>query len=117
MRSFMTMWQHAFDFKGKTTVGEFVRALIVHCVVGAVLSYVLATTLGEEIGVMLMIGYSIVSIIPITAMVVRRVRDTERSMANLLWVFVPFLGWLIFLMLLLSKSRAQRDRDFDRYHW
>ena len=64
-----------------------------------------------------MMIYSIISILPITAMIVRRVRDTERGMANILWVFVPILGWVIFVLLLLSKSRAQRDRDFDRYHW
>ena len=117
MRSFISMYRQAFDFHGKTTVGEFVCAVLLFWIVGTFLTLGVSTILGEEIGIIFMIGYYIISFIPFVAMVVRRVRDTDRGMANLLWIFVPILGWAVFVILLLSRSRAQRDRDFDRYHW
>ncbi|MBR3891245.1 MAG: DUF805 domain-containing protein [Bacilli bacterium] len=117
MRSFVFMWKRLFDFQGTTTVGEFWVAIIFDFIVQFLITYALMYFLGDLGAIDYAWIYPVLSIIPKISMTIRRIRDADRSPANILWAFVPFIGWLVLLMVLFSKSRAQRDRDFDRYHW
>lgn len=118
MRSYIFMWKRMFDFKGTTTVGEFWVSILFNIIVSIALTYATGM-LSESLenAYFILPIYSFLTILPIFSMTIRRIRDADRSPANILWLFIPLLGWLILLMVLLSKSRAERDREFDRYHW
>ena len=117
MRSFILMWKRMFDFKGTTSIGEFWIGLIVNFIVSIVLFSVLAQSLEFETLSVVYLVYFVLFLFASLSMVVRRIRDADRSVANLLWVFVPVLGEIIIFFILISKSRAEREREFDRYHW
>ena len=117
MRSFMDMWIRIFDFKGTTTVRQYLLALLFDLILGAVLVNGVFYLLGENIALLVFIGYYLLSFLAIISMTIRRIRDTERSVFNIFWVFVPLIGVIVLLAIVLSKSQRERDRDFDRYHW
>ena len=117
MRSFILMWKRMFDFKGTTSIGEFWIGWIMNIIITAVAFYLLVPNLELETIAIIYLVYAVLFLFASLSMIVRRIRDADRSVANLLWLFVPGLGGLIIFFILISKSRAERDRDFDRYHW
>jgi uncharacterized membrane protein YhaH (DUF805 family) len=111
------MWKRAFDFKGETRVWTFWWSIIFNFIIYASIIWILALNLPLEEAKNYAIIYPIVSFIPLCALVVRRLNNACRSVFNLLWLFVPYFGWIVFLVLLSTRSRIEKDREFDRYHW
>ena len=105
--SFIRMWKNALNFKTTVKMKEFWIAILINLIVGYVLS-IINIKIGDI--------YYLASIVPVLSMSVRRLKDSERSASNLLWLFVPIIGWIILLLALSSLSRSDRDREFDRYH-
>ncbi len=106
MKAYMRMFQNYFDFRGYTARGDFWKAFLMHTVIYSILGLV-SMALGQPqdqfnfiLGV-----YSLVSSIPFFAMIVRRLRDARKSIANLFWCLLPLIGQIV-LVVKLAQPQA-----------
>lgn len=53
--------------------------------------------------------YSIAVFLPSLAVTVRRLHDTTRSGWNVLWSFLPIIGWIVLLIFLLGESKPENQ--------
>ena len=90
-------WKNFSDFTGKAKRPEFWWFMLVNSLCYAVLSVVWSQ---------LAAIYSVVSIIPMVAVGIRRLRDTGRSGWWYLINFVPFLGTIVFLVFCAQPSKV-----------
>ena len=86
-----------FDFSGKTTRAGYWWVVLANIIIAFALG--LLGSLGTTISSV----YSIATLIPGIAISIRRLHDTGRSGWNLLWAFVPIVGWIILLVYLAGK--------------
>ena len=106
--SYIDMWINAFNFRGITKRRQYWIAVLINVLVFLSLSFVSAEA---------MLIYVALAIIPFLSMTIRRINDTDHSLSVFLWLLVPILGEIILLFILASLSRADKDKEFDRYHW
>lgn len=50
--------------------------------------------------------WSLATFIPSLAITFRRLHDTGKSAANIFWIFLPVIGWIILLVALVKDSDA-----------
>lgn len=96
-----------FLFRGRACRAEWVWLTCSIVFVAWVVTFA-AFYMGYTIGVDSFCGLDVVAgimLVPWLAACARRLNDTQRSLFHLLWLFVPYLGWLILLRFLLGKSR------------
>lgn len=96
-------WQRALDFSGRATRAECWWFMLGHLLVTLICIWldVLLANLGW-----LDLSYSLVSSVPLIALIVRRLHDTGRS-GWWSWVFlVPAVGPLLLIYLLAQQSGA-----------
>ena len=116
MKSYFNMWLKWSDFKGTTSVKEFWIALLFDLLISCGLAYLLGKLTFQIFAVFFPL-YMFLTFIPKLSLLIRRLHDTDKTVLSLLWLCVPALGWIILFVALISKSRADRDREFDKYHW
>ena len=94
------MWKRWNDFEGKSNVREYWMAFLVSIIISVILSIVDAI-----IGINIITSlYSLAVIIPTWAVMIRRFHDTGRSGWYWLWLFLPFIGWIIVILALIKPS-------------
>lgn len=100
-KEFVTMWKKWNVFDGKANVRDFWMAYLVTIIISIVLGI-----LGRMIGIFSWVGYlySLAIIIPSISLGVRRMHDVGKSGLYLLWMFLPFVGWIIVLIALIQKG-------------
>lgn len=114
--AYIDFFKRYFDFEGKSTVGDFwwyvLAALIVSFAIGIIenalgmgATCTLTKTTISCKGAALSSIYSLATFIPSLALAVRRLRDAGRSPLNLLWVFLPVIGWIILIVFYTEKSK------------
>jgi len=54
--------------------------------------------------------YWIAMFMPGLAVTFRRLHDTDKSAWNLLWIFLPLLGWLVLFVFMLSNSSPETNK-------
>ena len=109
INAYIDFWKRTFDFKGSTSLRDFLLFILVDFVVSIIVAYIF-----REIGYLV---YEIVKIIPYFSLVIRRFHDTGRTAKMLLWILVPLFGWFAIIGALLQSSQRDIDRQFDKYHW
>jgi uncharacterized membrane protein YhaH (DUF805 family) len=57
--------------------------------------------------------WSLATLIPSLAISFRRLHDTGKSAANLFWIFLPVIGWIILLMALVKDSTPGANQYGD----
>ena len=97
-------WRHYADFSGRSRRSEYFLfylvlygAIFVIAVIGGLLSDAKEGMSGIAIGALVL--FVLAAIIPSLAVSVRRMHDQNKSGAWLFISFVPYIGWLIFLVL------------------
>lgn len=90
-------------FSGRASLSEYWWVVLFQLLVGVVLSL-----LGGVPGVL----WGLATIIPGLSVSVRRLHDTGRSGASLLFALIPFIGWIFVLAMLLGAPNPQGAR-FD----
>ena len=98
INAYSDYFQRYFDFSGRTTRANYWWVVLVNIIIGFVLGFL--GSLGEIISIV----YSLVTIIPGLAIVIRRLHDTNRSGWNLLWLLLPIFGWVILLFYLIQPT-------------
>jgi len=119
MASYVMMWKRMFDFESKVDLKNYLSAMLMHLVVfidlillNAIERYAQITDFGS-ITITLIMLYFLLSFPAVWTMSARRLNDVSRHKGALFLIFIPFAGWLILCVLLLSKSRditSTRDR-------
>ncbi len=110
---FILAFQKYADFTGRARRAEFWYFYLFHLIAIMVLSSIggfFSSTWGEVIGVIPLAAYFFISIIPILALVVRRLHDTNRSGW---WYFigiVPFLGAIVLLLFFVTEGTYGPNR-------
>lgn len=94
---YLSGWRHGFDFSGRAYRHEFWMFMAVHFVISLLLIILDVVVLS---GGYLDLFYSIISLFPMLAFIVRRLHDAGHS-GWWGWVFLlPIIGpfWLIYLL-------------------
>ena len=100
-------------FEGRARRKEYWTFALINFVVVFVLSLIdmRLGTFSMEFGVGLLSGlYSLAVLIPIMAVTVRRLHDTNRSGWWFLIAFVPIVGWLVIVALACLDSQPGANR-------
>lgn len=118
MSEFLDFWRHYADFKGKTARRSFWISIVLWSVVSFALLIVLSIVglfvLNLEpdraeriarVGVSCVYGWA--SIVPLLAITVRRLRDAGYSAKSFLWLLLPGIGGIAFLVRLCTKSKEE----------
>ena len=102
MKEYVEMWKHYADFSGKTNVKGYWMAFLINWLI----SFVLAL-LAQKIGFLAIVSnlYALAVLIPGLAIFVRRMKDAGKSWANIVWSFLPVVGWIIMIVKLCAPSQ------------
>lgn len=92
-------FSHYIDFRGRATRSAFWWAYLVFWGGGAIVAAV-----GGKEGFLYTL-YAVAIALPFLGVTVRRLHDAGRSAWNILWYFLPLIGWLILLIMLCGDSQ------------
>ena len=101
MNEYIEMWKHFADFSGTTSVKGYWMAFLINFLVSAVI-FMLAQYV-SFLGIVVSL-YSLAVLIPSLSIMVRRLRDAGKGWANVFWMFLPVVGWIILLVQLCKKT-------------
>ena len=100
------------DFSGRSRRMEFWMFTLVSSLISIALifiDFILMDTFGFEVGVLNAI-YSLATIIPTLAVTVRRFHDIDRSGLSILFLLIPLIGGIIFLVMMLQEGSHGRNQ-------
>lgn len=109
MAFYLNAWRRYFDFSGYSSRQEFWMFMLAHLCVTLLF---IAVDIWLQNSGWLDVSYSIVSLIPMLAIMLRRLHDIGRS-GWWSWVFIiPAIGpfWLIYLLSQKSTSACSNER-------
>lgn len=109
LNRYFEMWKRAFDFRGLCSLSEYRGALLVHILVIVAIS--LIAILGNSLLTICLMGlYAIFSLIPFTALSIRRFHDAGWSGW---WTVLVYFGIGVLLCASLTiSSVCYRSRSF-----
>lgn len=106
MNAYTQFWSKYFDFKSYTSRKDYWTFKLIQIIIYVLFFYLGLTDVqldGASPWFPVLSTYSVACLIPNFAMVIRRIRDTGRSPWNFCWVFLPFIGPLIVLLILVDR--------------
>ncbi len=92
------------DFKTRSSKTEFWVFALTTMVVGALIGFV---------SHFLSSLFSLILFVPSLSVGVRRFHDIGKSGANLLWLFLPIIGWIYMIVLWLKDGDNEPNRYGD----
>jgi uncharacterized membrane protein YhaH (DUF805 family)/DNA-directed RNA polymerase subunit RPC12/RpoP len=99
---YIKAFQNYFDFHGRATRREYWSFFLIHMLIGISL-YVLTALVSSDIYYISII-YTLLAFFPNLSILVRRLHDTDRSGWYILIAFIPIVGILVLLTLLVEDS-------------
>ena len=105
MQWYLSVLKNYVGFSGRARRKEYWMFTLINAIVGAIIN-VIQLILGLELPYLSML-YLLATFLPVLALAIRRLHDTDRSGAWALLFFVPFIGWLVRLVFFLHR----------RYFW
>ena len=109
MKSYVKALQNYSNFEGRARRSEFWLFLFIHLLILITLWY-LASDASSNIAMILLQLYILGSLIPSTAVTVRRLHDVNANGWWLLLMLVPLIGWTGLLYLLSRRSYGKDNR-------
>ena len=132
-KSLFTYWlecftKHYADFSGRARRSEYWGTVLFNVIAQIVLSVVLvavlviwfsSTEMNADVSVvrlsLIMIKavrslYSLIWLLPGLAVAVRRLHDIGKSGLNVLWVFLPIIGWIMLLYWFCQDSELGENK-------
>ena len=100
VQAYKEYWKRFADFNGRTSVGGYWWAFLANVLVSIVVSVVAGLILP-----VLSTLFAVANLIPGIAIAVRRLRDAGYKWYNLFWSFVPVVGFVILIILLVKPSK------------
>ena len=123
--AFKKYWQNFANFKGRTRRKDYWLAILAWAIIGLIIGAILdatgqtaQTALGDGITVPTYTGvgrtiniiWSVINIIPMLSLFVRRMHDVDKRGWFILWELVPVIGWLIVLLKELKAGNVGANR-------
>ena len=115
--SYAKGWAKTLDLNGRTNRREFWAFVIIDFpmfVLGCILSIGFAQYWGTDIpdelislyvlGIFLFLFVVVLGWFPRATILMRRIRDTGRDQKWMLWILIPFIGWIILILLAMQPS-------------
>ena len=96
-KEYVDMFKRWSDFEGKSNVREYWMPVLISFIIGTIIGML-------KINVLSYI-YSLIVIIPMISLTIRRLHDTDNSGWNYLWWFLPIIGWIIIILKLVKPSQ------------
>ena len=132
-KSLFTYWlecftKHYADFSGRACLREYWGTVLFNVIAQIVLSVVLvavlviwfsSTEMNADVSVvrlsLIMIKavrslYNLIWLLPGLAVAVRRLHDIGKSGLNVLWVFLPIIGWIMLLYWFCQDSELGENK-------
>ena len=132
-KSLLTYWGESFtkhyaDFSGRARRSEYWGTVLFNVIAQVVLSVVLvavlviwfsSTEMNADVSVvrlsLIMIKavrslYNLIWLLPGPAVAVRRLHDIGKSGLNVLWVFLPIIGWIMLLYWFCQDSELGENK-------
>ncbi len=120
IKAYKKYWMGYVDFEGRSSHSDYwfaylVNALITWClyIVAAVVG-VIASSIGSSalVIISLILGlikwvYIIGAFLPGLAVTVRRLHDAGYTWPYIFTIFIPFVGWIILLVLLCKPTKVE----------
>ncbi len=93
------------DFKSRSNRAEFWIFVLVNFIISFLLGLV-------RLGDYFSLGsiYSLVVLVPSLAVSVRRLHDIGKSGWNILWGFLPIIGWIYLIILHIKEGEPQANK-------
>lgn len=121
MKEYIQAFKQYAQFSGRSRRKDFWIFILIHTIIITVLNSVLIVTAMSNLStansgswsdvtfsymipLIVLIGYVLAVIIPLLAVLVRRLHDTNRSGWNYFFVLIPVVGAIILLVFLASDS-------------
>ena len=101
MTEFVNMWKNYVNFGARTTVRGYWMAFLFHFIVLVVLAII--STIASSLSFLYYL-YALAALVPALAMAVRRLRDAGKAWTNIFWAFLPLVGTIILIVLLVKPS-------------
>lgn len=101
MQWYLSVLKNYVGFSGRVRRKEYWMFTLINAIVGAIIN-VIQLILGLELPYLSML-YLLATFLPVLALAIRRLHDTDRSGAWALLFFVPFIGWLVLLVFSAQK--------------
>ena len=92
------------NFKGRSTRSDYWYAYLANILVGFILGFIGGFLNSPELTSTIALVYGLFMMIPGFALFVRRMHDINKSGWAWLWFFLPFVGWIVVLVFLCTKS-------------
>ena len=89
--NFIKGWKRSFDIKTKTNYADYSSFLGFNFVI--IVSLCFLAWNFSQIFKHLIILYLLADILPMTSIVLRRLKDAGCDQRNIFWIFLPLLGW------------------------
>lgn len=97
VEAYKKFWMNYVNFNDRTTAKDFWLTFLMNIIIGFAAGFIMGITKLSILSVVMML-YSLASIIPSLAMSVRRMHDINKSGWWLLISFVPLVGGIILIV-------------------
>ncbi|SIX16138.1 cytochrome [Shigella sonnei] len=104
MQWYLSVLKNYVGFSGRARRKEYWMFTLINAIVGAIIN-VIQLILGLELPYLSML-YLLATFLPVLALAIRRLHDTDRSGAWALLFFVPFIGWLVLLVFFCTEGTS-----------
>lgn len=102
LKYYKLFWKNGLNFKGRASVAEYWWPWLMNFLIAIVLGMIINAS--SDSLIFLRIAYSFITIVPGFALTIRRFHDSNKSGFYLLLFFVPFVGWIWILYLLIKDG-------------
>ena len=118
-QSYKKYWKGYVDFSGVTSRKDFWLSvlanwiiLMILSVIGAALAAVESSASASALSILsfLILIFSLANLLPALAIMVRRLRDAGLGWGHIFWLFLPFFGAIILLVLFCKPTAAPAAR-------
>ena len=107
MQWYLSVLKNYVGFSGRARRKENWMFTLINAIVGAIIN-VIQLILGLELPYLSML-YLLATFLPVLALAIRRLHDTDRSGAWAL-LFFPFIGWLVLLVFFCTEGTSGSNR-------
>ena len=120
IEAYKKFWKGYVDFEGRSTRSDYWFVYLVNVLITfayfllqAVFGGLVAVTDSSFLAVISLIllliffAYSIAAFLPSIALTVRRLRDAGYNWPYIFVAFIPFVGWIILLVLLCKPTKVE----------
>ena len=94
INAYKDFWKNYFNFSGKTSVSGFWWTFLCNIIIGFIIGLVAGILKLNIISTI----WGLAIFIPELSILCRRLNDGNHSLLNILWLFLPLIGWIILLI-------------------